>query len=34
LVRPDAKYRNDEVETVKDRITRAAKTHGVEISED
>jgi Family of unknown function (DUF6582) len=29
-----AKYSNDEVKTIKGRIKRAAKTHGVEISED
>ena len=29
-----AKYRKEEVETIKDRIKRAARTHGVEISED
>jgi hypothetical protein len=28
------KYDTDEVETIKDRIRRAAKKHGVEISED
>lgn len=28
-----AKYDADEVETIKNRIKRAAKTHGVEISE-
>lgn len=28
-----AKYDKDEVETIKDRIKRAAKKHGVEISE-
>jgi hypothetical protein len=29
-----AKYRKEEVQTIKGRIKRAAKTHGVEISED
>ena len=29
-----AKYEADEVETIKSRIKRAAKKHGVEISED
>jgi len=29
-----AKYGKDEVETIKGRIKRAAKEHGVEISED
>jgi hypothetical protein len=29
-----AKYDADEVETIKDRIKRAAKRHGVEISQD
>lgn len=29
-----AKYDKDEVATIKDRIKRAAKKHGVEISED
>jgi hypothetical protein len=29
-----AKYDRDEVETIKDRIKRAAKKHDVEISED
>ena len=29
-----AKYRPDEVRLIKDRIKRAAKKHGVEISED
>ena len=29
-----AKYDADEVETIKNRIKRAAKTHGVNISED
>ena len=29
-----AKYDADEVETIKDRIKRAAKKHGIEISED
>ena len=29
-----AKYDADEVETIKDRIRRAAKKHGIEISED
>ncbi len=29
-----AKYGKDEVETIKNRIKRAAKAHGVEISED
>ncbi len=29
-----AKYDTDEVETIKDRIKRAAKKHGVEIDED
>ncbi len=29
-----AKYGKEEVETIKDRIKRAAQTHGVEISED
>jgi hypothetical protein len=33
-LRPDAKYRKDEVETIKDRIQRLARTHGVEIGED
>jgi hypothetical protein len=29
-----AKYDKDEVDTIKDRIKRAAKKHGIEISED
>lgn len=29
-----AKYETDEVETIKNRIKRAAKQHGVEINED
>ena len=29
-----AKYGKEEVKTIKDRIQRAARTHGVEISED
>lgn len=29
-----AKYNADEVQTIKDRIKRAAKQHGVEIDED
>jgi len=29
-----AKYGKDEVRAIKDRIKRAARTHGVEISED
>jgi hypothetical protein len=29
-----AKYAKEEVKTIKTRINRAAKTHGVEISED
>jgi hypothetical protein len=29
-----AKYDSDEVETIKNRIKRAAKQHGVEINED
>ncbi len=29
-----AKYQADEIETIKDRIRRAAKKHGVSISED
>ena len=29
-----AKYSKEEVKTIKDRIKRAAKTHGVEISEE
>jgi hypothetical protein len=29
-----AKYSKDEVKTIKERIKRAAKTHGVEINED
>jgi hypothetical protein len=29
-----SKYEGDEVETIKDRIKRAAKKHGVEINDD
>ena len=29
-----AKYKKDEVDTIKDRIKRAAKKHGIEISEE